>query len=57
MRWSHARHARAKPRYGRIMVGALAALAMLSPGVAYADAGFDNASYQGCYNEIGRAHV
>ena len=50
MRWSHARHARAKPRYARIMVGALAALAMLSPGVAYADAGFDNASYQGCYN-------
>ena len=50
MRWSHARHARAKPRYARIMVGALAALAMLSPGVAYADAGFDNASYQGCYD-------
>ena len=50
MRWSHARHARAKPRYARIMVGAMAALAMLSPGVAYADAGFDNASYQGCYN-------
>ena len=50
MRWSHARHARAKPRYARIVVGALAALAMLSPGVAYADAGFDNASYQGCYD-------
>ena len=50
MRWSHARHARAKPRYARIMVGALAVLAMLTPGAAYADAGFDNASYQGCYN-------
>ena len=50
MQWFHARHARAKPRYGQIMVGAMAALAMLSPGVAYADAGFDNASYQGCYD-------
>ena len=50
MQWFHAQHARVKPRYGRIMVGAMAALAMLSPGVAYADAGFDNASYQGCYN-------
>ena len=50
MQWFHARHARAKPRYGQIMVGAMAALAMTSPGVAYADAGFDNASYQGCYN-------
>ena len=50
MRWFHARHAPAKPRYGRIMVGAIAALAMLSPGVAYADAGFDNASWQGCYD-------
>lgn len=50
MQWFHARHARAKPRYGQIMVGAMAALAMISPGVAYADAGFDNASYQGCYN-------
>ena len=50
MRWSHARHARAKPVYGRIMVGALAVLAMITPGAAYADAGFDNASYQGCYN-------
>ena len=50
MRWSHARHTRAKPRYWRIMAGALAALAMLTPGAAYADAGFDNASYQGCYN-------
>ena len=50
MRWSHARHARAKPRYPRIMVGALAVLAMLTPGIANADAGFDNASYQGCYD-------
>ena len=50
MRWSHARHARAKPRYPRIMVGALAVLAMLAPGIANADAGFDNASYQGCYD-------
>ncbi len=50
MRWSHARHARAKPGYGRIMVGAVAVLAMLTPGAAYADAGFDNASYQGCYS-------
>lgn len=46
----HGRHARAKPRYGRIGVGVLAALAMLIPGAAYADAGFDNASWQGCYN-------
>ena len=46
----HARHARAKPRYPRIMVGALAVLAMLTPGIANADAGFDNASYQGCYD-------
>lgn len=50
MRLSHARHARAKPRYARIGIGVLAALAMLTPGVAWADAGFDNASYQGCYN-------
>ncbi|MCX8646818.1 LysM peptidoglycan-binding domain-containing protein [Bifidobacterium sp. B4107] len=50
MRLSHARHARAKPRYARIGIGVLAALAMLTPGVAYADAGFDNASWQGCYN-------
>ena len=50
MRLSHARHARAKPRYARIGIGVLAVLAMLTPGVAYADAGFDNASWQGCYN-------
>ena len=50
MRLSHARHARAKPRYARIGIGVVAALAMLTPGVAWADAGFDNASYQGCYN-------
>ena len=50
MRLSHARHARAKPRYARIGIGVMAALAMLTPGVAWADAGFDNASYQGCYN-------
>ena len=50
MRLSHARHARAKPRYARIGIGVLAALAMLTPGVAWADAGFDNASWQGCYN-------
>lgn len=50
MRLSHARHARAKPRYARIGVGVLAALAMLTPGAAWADAGFDNASWQGCYN-------
>ena len=46
----HARHARAKPRYARIGIGVLAALAMLTPGAAWADAGFDNASWQGCYN-------
>ena len=50
MRLSHARHARAKPRYARIGIGVLAALAMLTPGAAWADAGFDNASWQGCYN-------
>ncbi|MCX8687049.1 GH25 family lysozyme [Bifidobacterium sp. B4142] len=50
MRLSHARHARAKPRYARIGIGVLAVLAMLTPGVAWADAGFDNASWQGCYN-------
>lgn len=50
MRLSQARHARAKPRYARIGIGVVAALAMLTPGVAWADAGFDNASYQGCYN-------
>lgn len=50
MRCTRARHARPGPRYGRIAVGALVALTMLGPGVANADAGFDNASYQGCYN-------
>ena len=50
MQSSHVRHARAKPRGPRIMVGMLAVLAMLTPGVANADAGFDNASYQGCYD-------
>ncbi|WP_181415636.1 GH25 family lysozyme [Bifidobacterium asteroides] len=50
MQSSHARHSRAKPGYGRIMVGMLAVLAMLAPGIANADAGFDNASYQGCYD-------
>ena len=50
MQSSHVRHARAKPRGPRIMVGLLAVLAMLAPGVANADAGFDNASYQGCYD-------
>lgn len=50
MQSSHVRHARAKPRYPRIMVGLLAVLAMLAPGIANADAGFDNASYQGCYD-------
>ncbi|MCX8673014.1 LysM peptidoglycan-binding domain-containing protein [Bifidobacterium sp. B4001] len=50
MRLSHARHARAKPRYARIGIGVVAALAILTPGAAWADAGFDNASYQGCYN-------
>lgn len=50
MRLSHARHARAKPRYARIGIGVVAALAMLTPGAAWADAGFDNASWQGCYN-------
>ena len=50
MQSSHVRHARAKPRCPRIMVGLFAVLAMLAPGIANADAGFDNASYQGCYN-------
>ena len=47
---SHARHSRVPRRLLRLLLAVFAAMAMLFAGTAYADVGFDAASYQGCYN-------
>lgn len=47
---SHARHRRVPRKPFKPLLALVAAMAMLSTGVAYADVGFDAASYQGCYN-------
>lgn len=47
---SHARHRRVPRRLLRPLLAVFAEMAMLFTGVAYADVGFDAASYQGCYN-------
>ena len=43
-------HRRAPRTILRPLLAVFAAIAMLSTSVAYADVGFDAASYQGCYN-------
>ena len=47
---NHARHRRVPRRLLRPLLAILAAMSMLFAGTAYADVGFDAASYQGCYN-------
>ena len=46
----HARHKHAARGLFRLLSAMLAAMSMLAAGTAYADVGFDAASYQGCYN-------
>ena len=46
----HARHGRVSHGTFKPLLAILAAMSMLVTGVAYADVGFDAASYQGCYN-------
>jgi lysozyme len=48
----HGRHRAVKVRHvtAKGCVSLLAVCALATPSVAYADAGFDNASYQGCYD-------
>ena len=46
----HARHRRVSHGTSKPLLAILAALSMLVTGTAYADVGFDAASYQGCYN-------
>lgn len=46
----HARHKHAARGLFRLVFAMLAAMSMLAAGTAYADSGFDAASYQGCYN-------
>ncbi len=45
-----ARHKHAARGLSRLLFAMLAAMSMLAAGTAYADVGFDAASYQGCYN-------
>ena len=46
----HARNKHAARGLFRLLFAMLAAMSMLAAGTAYADVGFDAASYQGCYN-------
>lgn len=46
----HARHGRVLHGTFKPFLAIIAALSMLVTGTAYADVGFDAASYQGCYN-------
>ena len=46
----HARHKHSARGLFRLLSAILAAMSMLAAGTAYADVGFDAASYQGCYN-------
>ena len=46
----HARYRRVSHGTFKPFLAILAALSMLVTGTAYADVGFDSASYQGCYN-------
>ena len=46
----HDRHGRVSRGPFRLLFAIIAAMSMLVTGSAYADVGFDAASYQGCYN-------
>lgn len=47
---THPRHKARARSTPRILPALLAAVCMTAPGIAYADMGFDAASYQGCYD-------